>query len=88
LAPDAASDPAQDAHFVNRRDHREHDPDPPPGARAQDRTELLPQQFGVLPRHSDAVQSEERVRFGRQRDVGQRLVATDIQRPAPCPWKL
>ena len=67
------------AQFLQRRDHREHDVQVGQRSRAQDGAELGAEHRRLVEADPDAAQSQEGVFLFRERQVGQRLVAADIQ---------
>jgi hypothetical protein len=67
------------AQFLQRRDHREHDVQVGQGSRAQDGAKLGAEHRRLVEADPDAAQAEEGVFLFRERQVGQRLVAADIQ---------
>ena len=71
--------------LVQRRHHREHDRDVAVAGSAKDRPQLRAQEIGTVQQHTDAALAEERIVLARQRQVWQRLVAADIERPHDQP---
>ena len=57
---------------------------PSPAAR-EDRPQLRAQQLGTVQQHADAALAEKRIVLARQRQVRQRLVAADVERPDDQP---
>ena len=54
-------------------------------ARAEDRAQLRAQQLGTIQQHADAALAEKRIVLARHRQVRQRLVAADVERPDDQP---
>ena len=66
-------------HLGRRRHHREHDAGRVAPRRLADRGQLVAQEVAVVEAEPDPARPEERVRLARHRQVGQRLVAADVE---------
>ena len=67
--------------LLDRRDHRQHDPDLAPGGRVDERPELVVEEVGARQAQADAADAERRVRLGAIRLPRGGLVAADVERP-------
>ena len=67
--------------LLERRHHREHDPDRVIGGDAHERAQLSEQDLGPRRRQPEPSHAEERVRLGSQLEVGDRLVGARVERP-------
>ncbi|GJD71510.1 hypothetical protein MMMDOFMJ_4471 [Methylobacterium gnaphalii] len=75
----AIDDAPGTGEFLHRRDHREHDPEGPPGRRLQERAELHAQQGRAIEADAYRAPAERRVLLFEGRHVGQDLVAADVE---------
>jgi hypothetical protein len=82
------------AEFLELRDHGKHHAHFAEGRRAQDRAELRAEDLRAVEAHAHAALAEEGIVLLRNRQVGERLVAADIERanderlvaPTPARW--
>lgn len=66
--------------FTDRSDHREHDAELAVNGSTAERTQLGFEDVGAIEAQTDGTVAQERVHFFREFEVGQTLVAADIER--------